>query len=150
MLIVMPDPVACNENAPANLLRRFAAMGYDALALIALWFLATAVLLPFTGGEAVPPGNLWYPAWLTVVAYLYLGGSWTHGGQTLGMRAWRLRLVTLESESVSWPRALLRLVVAVPSILLFGAGLWWALWESRRRTWYDLAAGTLVVRTPHN
>ena len=123
-------------------------MGYDALVLIALWFFATALLLPFTDGEAIPPGSLPYLAWLTVVTFLYLGGSWTHGGQTLGMRAWRLRLVTLESGPVSWPRALLRFVVAVLSILLAGLGLWWGLWEPRRRTWYDLAASTVVVRTP--
>lgn len=144
----MPDLEACNGNPPAGLLKRFAAMGYDALLLVALGFLATAVLLPFTGGEAIPPGSVFYPAWLALWAFLWLGWSWTHGGQTLGMRAWHLRLVTLESGPVSWRRALLRFVVAVPSLLLFGAGLWWALWEPRRRTWYDLAAGTLVVREP--
>ncbi len=144
----MPDPEACNENPPAGLLRRLAAMGYDAMVLIALWFLATALLLPFSGGEAIPPGSLPYLAWLTAASFLYLGGSWTHGGQTLGMRAWRIRLVSLESRAVSWPTALIRFTVAVPTVLLAGLGLWWALWEPRRRTLYDLAAGTLVVRTP--
>jgi uncharacterized RDD family membrane protein YckC len=120
------------------------------LLLIALWFLATALLLPFTDGEAIPPGSLLYLAWLALAAFLWLGWSWTHGGQTLGMRAWRLRLVTLESGPVTWPRALLRFLVAVPTILAGGLGLWWALWDPRRRTLYDLSAGTLVVRVPRD
>ena len=42
---------------PAGLLRRLAALFYDSLLLLALWFVATAVLLPFTGGDAVAPNN---------------------------------------------------------------------------------------------
>ena len=146
----MPAPEACNENPPASLPRRLAAMVYDALALFGLWFLATALLLPFSNGEAIPPGSALYLAWLAAWTFVWLGWSWTHGGQTLGMRAWRLRLVALESETVSWSQALLRFLVAVPSILAGGLGLWWALWDPRRRTLYDLTAGTLVVRVPRD
>ena len=48
--------------------------------------------------------------------------SWTRGGQTIGMRAWRLRVVGADGLPVAWPRALLRFVIAAVSLAAFGIG----------------------------
>ena len=82
-----PEP----ERRPAGLFRRLGAAVYDSLLVLATLFAATAVVLPLTGGEAVPAGTIWYPAYLIGVSYVYFAGFWIYGGQTLGMRAWKLR-----------------------------------------------------------
>jgi uncharacterized RDD family membrane protein YckC len=76
-------------------LRRLAAQVYDLFLLIALLFLATALLLPFTAGEAVSAQQtLIYRIYLAVISFFFYGWFWTHGGQTLGLRAWKIKVMT--------------------------------------------------------
>ena len=93
-----PEPAGPD---PAGLARRFAAMFYDALLMAAALY-AAAIPAVWVHGGAVPPNDLWFQAWLVFVAWFYLALSWTRGGQTLGMRAWRCRLVTADGGPVGW------------------------------------------------
>ena len=131
--------------APIGLWRLFGCVVYDGLVLLALWMAGTALLLPFTGGEAVRPDQPLYPAYLIAIAIAYLGWFWTHGGQTLGMRAWRCRLVSLSSPAVDWTQALTRFLGAGVSWLALGAGFAWLLVDPDRRTWHDRLSGTAIV-----
>lgn len=126
-------------------LRRLGAMLYDGLLLIALWFLATALWLPLTEGEALPyPGLL--RVWLLAVAFLFFGWFWTHGGQTLGLRAWRLKVVRADGGELSWADAARRFALAVPSVALAGIGLWWAAFDNDGgRALHDRWSHTKVV-----
>jgi uncharacterized RDD family membrane protein YckC len=103
------------------------------------------VLLPFTAGEAIRPGQVWYVVFLMAVAFLYFGWFWAHGGQTLGMRSWRLRLVTADGSRVPWGQALVRFLGACVSWLALGAGFLWALVDPDRLTWHDRLSGTVIV-----
>jgi uncharacterized RDD family membrane protein YckC len=120
-------------------------MVYDGVLVVAVWMVATAVLLPFTGGEAVRPGQGWYTAYLMALAFAYFGWFWTRGGQTLGMRSWRLRLVGTDRSRVRWGQALVRFLGACVSWLPLGAGFLWALVDPCRRTWHDRLSGTDIV-----
>jgi len=51
-------------------------------------------------------------AWQFLVLAVYFGWFWTHGGQTLAMKTWRVRIVTREGKALRWPRALLRYLLA--------------------------------------
>jgi uncharacterized RDD family membrane protein YckC len=62
------------------------------------------------------------------------------------MRAWRIRLVSANDRTVTWPRCLLRLLVGCVSVGAFGLGVLWALVDSNNRAWHDLAAKTLLVK----
>lgn len=127
--------------------RRLGAVGYDAILLVAVWFVATAALLPFSGGQAIAPGQGWYEAYLLAVAFGYFGWFWTHGGQTLGMRSWRLRLVGDARKSATWGQALLRFAGACVSWLVFGAGFLWVLVDRQGLAWHDHISGTRIADT---
>ena len=51
-------------------------------------------------------------AWQCLVLAVYFGWFWTHGGQTLAMKTWRVRIVTRDGQAIRWPRALLRYLLA--------------------------------------
>ena len=104
-------------------------------------------MLPFTGGQAVAPSSRWYQAYLLALSFLYFGWFWTHGGQTLGMRAWRLRLQVCAHAAgpVPWRRALARFLAAGLSWAALGLGFAWALWDRERLTWHDRLSGTMLV-----
>jgi uncharacterized RDD family membrane protein YckC len=142
---------AMNRTAasPANLGWRLVATIYDLLPLLALWFLTSGLMLLIRGGTPLQPGSAAAIAefallWLVTGAYATV--SWRRGGQTIGMRPWRLRVVDAQGRDPSWRAVLLRYVLAGLSLAAFGLGFAWALFDPQRRTWHDLAAGTLMVR----
>ena len=140
-----PVPVA--PPAPTGLARRFAAMFYDALLMAAALY-AAAIPAVWLHGGAVPPDAPWFQAWLAFVAWFYLAVSWTRGGQTLGMRAWRCRLVTTEGGPVGWGRTVARFAAALVSWAALGLGFWWALADPARLAWHDKWSGTRIVLVP--
>ena len=123
-------------------------MLYDAVILLGLLILASAAALPFGDIEKVALHDFWFTLWLLAVCFAYLGGCWRFGGVTLGMRAWRVRLVSGDEQIISWPRCLLRFLVGLVSLSVFGLGIFWALVDARNRGWHDLAARTLLIKTP--
>jgi uncharacterized RDD family membrane protein YckC len=122
-------------------------MLYDTVILLGLLILAAAVALPFGNVNKVALHDFWFTLWLLAVCFAYLGGCWRYGGMTMGMRAWRLKLVSAEDQVISWPRCLLRFLVGLVSLGAFGLGILWALLDSRNRGWHDLAARTLLIKS---
>lgn len=130
---------------PPGLLRRLGALFYDCLLLLAILFFATLALLPLHGG-AFAPHNPAYQAYLLAVAFLFFGGFWTRGGQTLGMRAWKIRLRSADGGAVGWRQAGLRFAAALLSFGLLGLGFFAALADPEKRCWHDRIARTRMVR----
>ena len=135
-------------SAP-GFLRRLAAQAYDLLLLIALLSLATALLLPFTSGEAISAQHtLIYRTYLLVLSFFFYGWFWTHGGQTLGLRAWKIKVLTLHQKPINWTQALLRFITAIPSWGLFGLGFLWILFDKNKRGWHDHLSKTALFFAP--
>jgi uncharacterized RDD family membrane protein YckC len=127
-------------SAP-SFLCRLAIIVYDLLLLVALLFLATALLLPFNAGEAFTKEQIFYPVYLLVVSFVFYGWFWTHGGQTLGLRAWKAKVLTVNQQPISWTQALVRFVTAFASC---GLGLLWVLVDKQRQSWHDHLSKTAV------
>jgi uncharacterized RDD family membrane protein YckC len=126
------------SSAP-GFLRRLAIVVYDLFLLIALLFLATALLLPF--GNMLIQEKIFYRLYLLIVSFLFYGWFWTHGGQTLGLRAWKAKVLTIEQQPINWLQALVRFLTALASC---GLGLLWILVDKRRRSWHDHLSKTAV------
>jgi len=140
------DPMTKNA-APARFRYRLLAWIYDLLLLVALLFVTSLGAIALNGGNAVPPGTWWYDVLLaTVVAGFYVS-FWMHGGQTLGMRAWRLQVVdaTLQ-KPLGFSQAVKRCLSGIPSWLPAGLGFLWMLIDSEQLTWQDRLSGSRVIR----
>lgn len=137
------------SGKPAHLGFRLAAFVYDLFPLIALAMLTSAIWLLLLGGQPVTPGSPTAYAQLAsilIVCAAYFALSIRYGGQTIGMRAWRLRVVDEHGEQPDWPTTIKRTGVGFASLLVGGLGFVWSLFEPKRRTWHDLATQTLVLR----
>ena len=130
---------------PSLLLRRLAALFYDSLLNIGLWMLAGFAAVALRGGEPVPTGTLWFQCLLFGVSACFFIGFWTRGGKTLGMMAWRLRLVTADGDDLDTAVAIKRFLCACLSALCLGAGFFWALLDRDGLTWHDRIAGTRMT-----
>ena len=136
--------------APARpgLLRRLAALVYDALVLFAVLFAATVPVLLLTDGRAIGPDQPAYTVYLLAVSYVYLGWCWTRSGQTLGMRAWRMRVRTRQGKRLGWLCSLGRFTAGLVSIGAAGAGLLWVAFDRDRLSLHDRLSGTVLEMVP--
>ena len=132
---------------PASVWRRLAALCYDLLLLAALAFSFTLLVVAVRLGEPVPPGTWWFPSSLVAIAMLFFCGFWVRGGQTLGMRAWRIRVVRADGGALTWRQSVARFAAGVVAAAPAGLGLWWSFLDADKRGWHDRWTGTRVVRT---
>ena len=139
-----PSSPQAGRPVRPGLLRRLAALVYDALLLFALLFAATVPVLIATGGRAVAPNEPTYTLWLLAVSYAYLGWCWTRSGQTLGMRAWRMRVRTRDGRRLGWRHALARFAAGLVSIGAAGAGLLWVAFDRDGLSLHDRLSGTAL------
>jgi uncharacterized RDD family membrane protein YckC len=124
-------------------------MIYEALLLIAV--LAALLLLPQTLW-AMYNGQASKPAWLYVhalmVLIVYFNWFWQHGGQTLAMKTWHIRLVDAHTGlPIGKQRSLLRFALSWPSLLACGLGVLWAFFDRDRQFLHDRLSGTRLIDT---
>ena len=136
----------CGVQQPCGLLRRLLVMLYDAVIVLGLLVLAAGVALPITGGHYVALRDPLYTAYLVSVWFIYLGWCWVHGGMTLGMRAWKVRLAGMDEKPIGWRRALARFLASWLSAAALGLGFWWSAFDRRGLAWHDRLSATLIVR----
>jgi len=155
-----------------NLFKRLLAAFYDGLLILATLFLATALTLPFTKGEVSSGNNIYMSLYLLFVVYIFYGWFWTHGGQTLGMRVWKQKLIPTEGTTISWQQSFIRFITGLPAwlLLIIGIVLWvkpgfaeslttipgwvislggfiWVLIDNRNGNWRDKLSGTRIIIT---
>jgi uncharacterized RDD family membrane protein YckC len=125
--------------------RRLASALYDSLLLAALVLVATFPFLALFGDSTSGWRRHVLQAWVLGVAGAYFAWFWTHGGQTLPMKTWRLRVVSHDGAPVSAARALHRYLIAVLGLFALGLGFLWALVDRDRQFLHDRLAGTAIV-----
>jgi uncharacterized RDD family membrane protein YckC len=155
-----------------SLLRRFAAMLYESVLLFAVAFVATSLFQFAAGGPVTVTAGSWQrhalQAYLLLMFAAYFLWCWLRGGQTLAMKAWRVRVVGRDGRGLS-PRAALRRFawaclsvgaacgaiaaawvvrnpwLALAMFAVCGIGLGWALFDRDRQFLHDRLAGTRLV-----
>lgn len=130
--------------------RRLAAIFYDSLLLAAILVLAAAlVVIPLglgLGIEAEALRHQWgFRLYLCAVPMIFFCGFWMHGGQTLGMRAWKIQVVRTDGNPLTLPVALLRLATALLSWIVLGGGFLWSLVDRDGLAWHDRLSGTRLI-----
>ena len=121
-------------------------MAYEGLLLLGV--LSVTFMLPHLALGMI--FGIVLPGWMLVGhVFLVLGAYfiwyWHHGGQTLAMQTWGLRLSTPSGAQAPLARLVLRYALAWPSVIYLGAGLLWALFDRDRQFLHDRLAGTRVV-----
>ena len=125
--------------------RRLLSMLYEGLvvfSVLLIGFLLPQIVLSGFGMNLT--GKL---LWLHVVILLmlYFLWCWLNGGQTLPMKTWKLRITSQDGSPLRPAQGLLRYLAAWPSILLFGAGLFWAIFDKDKQFLHDRIAGTWIT-----
>ncbi|WP_078120349.1 RDD family protein [Thiosocius teredinicola] len=137
-----------DNAAVPSLLRRLAAIFYDCWLVAALWLLGTIVDTFIRAGMGIESGHgsfLLLQIYFVVAPALFFSWFWTHGGQTLGMRAWRLKVVADDGQTLTMKQALIRYLGACLSLLAAGLGYLWVLIDKQGLAWHDHLSRTRLV-----
>ena len=138
----------------AGLVKRLGAYIYDLFALVAVLMVSVIVaILVVIIGSKISLINLeaykdvadylsqstvfaFYIAFVTIAFYAYF---WTKGGQTIGMKAWRLRIQNSDGSNISFTQSLIRMATSA-----FGLGNLLVLFRGRN-AFQDLWAECEVI-----
>lgn len=130
-----------NNSSTINLLlRRVAAFLYDCLLLIAIFFIITAIFIALNDGEAIRHWS--YKIFLLLIAFVFFDWFWRHGGQTLGMRAWRIRVEGMNSEQVTFRQSLQRFFAG---LFAFGVTLLFMIGNASHLALHDKLSKTRIT-----
>ena len=126
--------------------RRFGSLCYETLLLAAILLVSGGVFVFLSNDLDIALRRPLLQLFLVAVTVAYFVYSWTHGGQTLPMKTWRIRVVTREGDAISLRIGAYRYLFALLGIGLCGIGLMWALIDRDRQFLHDRLAGTKIVR----
>lgn len=135
-------------------LRQLMAICYDSLLVFALIITSAAIALAVQ--QNLTPSSLEEPTLSPLLVRGLTAGCivtfyacfWLKNGQTLGMRAWRLRLTSTRDTKLSLNQVLIRLLAALVSAACFGLGFLWPLVDHKGRRWHDIASKTRITPEP--
>jgi len=117
------------------------------LGVLALTFMFPHVMIGLGFNKTLPGWFL--QIHLLIVLLGYFVWFWRHGGQTLAMKTWKIRLESARNAgTVTLPQAFLRFALGCPSLLFFGVGLIWAVFDRERQFLHDRLAGTRLIAVP--
>ncbi|WP_288107294.1 RDD family protein [Limnobacter sp.] len=93
--------------------RLFACVVYEALLLFGVLFIAGYLFDTLTQSHSGLTLRHQRQAWLTLVLGVYFVWFWTHGGQTLAMKTWHIKLVNSAGNPVGMTTAVIRFALAL-------------------------------------
>jgi uncharacterized RDD family membrane protein YckC len=134
------------EGSLPGFSRRLLSMIYESLMLVAVLFIAGFIfhlIFPNTNSIFFRPA---FQIYLLLIAGLYFTWFWTHGGQTLPMQTWKLRVVAAGGQPIYLKQAVARYLFAVIGFFLLGCGILWALLDRDGLFLHDRLAGTKIIR----
>lgn len=136
--------MTAQPNGVPGIGRRLASMLYETLLLIAVLFTAAFIFVAIARDATSPAIRPFFQLYLVGAVAAYFLWYWLHGGQTLPMKTWRLRLVSTDGSQISLKQACLRFVLAAIGIAS-GLSIIWALFDRDRQFLHDRLAGTKIV-----
>ena len=132
------------SNGIPGIGRRLASMVYETLLLVAVLFVAAFLFIAIARDATSPSVRPFFQLYLVGVVAAYFLWYWLHGGQTLPMKTWRLRLVNANGGPILLKQACLRFLIAAIGIAL-GLGIVWAFFDRDRQFLHDRLSGTRIV-----
>ena len=135
---------------PAGFLKRVLALVYDSL-LIGAIVLVLSLLLVFVNGGYPESGSFVSFIQFFILVFagpIFYSYFWlANKGQTTGMQAWKIQLVTIDETELNIKKTMLRCLISTISFACFGMGYLWILYDKDNLSWSDILTKTKVIKT---
>ncbi len=125
-----------------NVFKHIAAFVYDVFPVVGILIVTSGIILILRSGDAVQAHTWWFQGFIFGEIALYYIYFWKVGGQTIGMKAWKIHIHpnNQTQNHLSWKQAIMRFVVGILSTALLGLGLFWKFYSKEGKSWMDLVS----------
>jgi len=135
----------------AGFLKRILALVYDSLLIVAIILVLSWLPVSLNGMEAPEPGSalsLIQFFIFIIVGPIFYSYFWiVNKGQTTGMQAWKIKLVSIDETELNIQKTMLRCLISTISFVCFGLGYLWILYDKDNLSWSDILTNTKVIKT---
>ena len=124
------------KNNTPPLIRIYSSLIYELFALVPIWMVAGFIFIFFFNGFFGVYQRLIFQIYLWLISGIYLTYCWTRSGQTLAMRAWKLKIISTRgrlTKKLAW----IRYVFATLGVLMGGVNFMWALTNKKHLYLHD-------------
>ena len=128
-----------------NIFKYIACILYESILLFAILFVAGVIHRAIFGDPQTDIQRFYLFMYSWVIAGLYFVFCWVKSGQTLAMKTWNLELIGYDGNFLSIERAIKRYVIATFSLMFFGIGFIWALFDRDGLSLHDRFTGGRVI-----
>ena len=129
----------------ASLRVRLVSLAYESILVCAILFVSAYLFLSLVRDAQSGWARAFFQVYLLAICGFYFVICWTRTGQTLPMKTWRVRVVTLDGHALSVNRAFGRYLLAIPG-MLSGASVLWAFFDKHRQFLHDRLMYTRLIR----
>tara|TARA_B100001758_G_C18415916_1_gene619657 strand:+ start:5369 stop:5770 length:402 start_codon:yes stop_codon:yes gene_type:complete len=130
----------------ASLWRRIIAIIYDLILVISILFLMSLPLFNFNLQEDIFLKIIVQIYFYLIIQYFFVW-FWVNKQGTLGMRTWKLKIVDINGNKISYKKAILRFNVAIISILFFGFGFIISIFHKDKKCLHDIISKTFLIKS---
>lgn len=133
------------NKSDVSLLRRLGAATYDIFLAFSLAFFIVGVILIAFFEKQAQTGS-WMFAVSLITTYFYFTWSWTIGGQTLGMKAWKIHITQDNGKLITHKQAFIRFVLSILSFSVVGLGFIYQLFNENNLSLHDKFSNTRLMK----
>jgi uncharacterized RDD family membrane protein YckC len=131
-----------------SLLRRLGACIYDAFLAFSFAFFMGLIYIAIFGIESTQYNHknlVFYQFYQSFFILFYFIFPWFKSGQTLGMKVWKIRLISKNNKQITFMQCLIRFFSAIISWALFGLGFLYALINAKNLTLHDKLSKSYLI-----
>ena len=128
-----------------NLFRRLASIFYDGVLVVAIVIITSLPFYSFNVEES-------FLLKLTIQLYFYLiiqyffVWFWVNSTATLGMKSWKIKIVDINGNNISYKKAIVRFNASILSISIFGLGFLISLFRKDKKCLHDIISRTQLIK----
>ena len=134
----------------AGFLKRILALVYDSLLIAAIVLVLSLLLVLVNGGYPESGSFVSFIQFFILVftGPIFYSYFWiVNKGQTTGMQAWKIKLVTTDETELNINKTMLRCLISTISFACLGLGYLWILYHKDDLSWSDILTKTKVIKT---
>ncbi|MFM1911281.1 MAG: hypothetical protein RJB18_672 [Pseudomonadota bacterium] len=128
-----------------SLFKRIACMLYESILVFAILFVAGVVYRALIGDPHSDFEQHLFFMYSWLITGIYFVYCWVRSGQTLAMQTWHIQLLGLDGKPLSLEQAVRRYMIASFSLMFFGLGFIWAIFDREGLYLHDRFTGSRLV-----
>ena len=128
-----------------NLFRRLASIFYDGVLVVAIVIITSLPFYSFNVEESFLLKLTMQLYFYLIIKYFFVW-FWVNSAATLGMKSWKIKIVDINGNNISYKKAIVRFNASILSISIFGLGFLISLFRKDKKCLHDIISRTQLIK----